>query len=109
MTEYEIPLGSIVPSDLEGIKDLFEQNEDLFKDSVLANFVGDDPRYDYCDGSFSISDINEENICFTAKVSYYGGCKDMNFEHQYEGCVSYDIIDNKIIFELEESAWLLDN
>lgn len=109
MTEYRIPLGEISRSDLDGIKDLFEQNENLFKDSILAKFVGDDPRYDYCDGSFNVSDINEEYMCFTATVSYYAGCKDMNTEHLSEGCISYEIIDNEIAFELDESTWLVDN
>ncbi|HCK3358122.1 TPA: hypothetical protein NZK06_000037 [Morganella morganii] len=109
MKECRIPLGEISRSDLDGIKDLFEQNEDLFKDSILAKFVGDDPRYEYCDGSFNVSDINEEDMCFTATVSYYAGCKDMNTVHPSEGCVSYEIIDNEIVFELDETTWSVDN
>ncbi|EKH6499111.1 hypothetical protein [Providencia hangzhouensis] len=104
-TEHSILLGDIDQNDLIGISKLIERNEDKFKEFVLSKFSADDARYDYCDGSLTVYNIEEDHFSFTAMVSYYAGCKDMNTTHEVDASVSYEIINNELLFDLPEYAW----
>ncbi|MDR2278746.1 MAG: hypothetical protein LBE23_12895 [Vagococcus sp.] len=104
-TEHSILLVDLEPSDLNGISQLIVKNEDIFKDFVLSKFSADDARYDYCDGSLTVDNIDEDSFSFSAMVSYYAGCRDMNTTHDVDAVVSYEIIDGEIIFSLPEFSW----
>ncbi|WP_272575926.1 hypothetical protein [Providencia sp. PROV273] len=102
---YKIPLGEIAPNDLDGIRQLIENNESIFKNYVLSDFVADDPRYCYCDDSLLVEQIESDYFSFSAKVSYYAGCSDLNKDHDVLKSVRYKIHDSSIVFELDETPW----
>lgn len=104
-SEYRIPLNKIDPNDLDGIRQLIEENEAIFENFILSYFAADDSRYEYLEGSFSVDHIELDHFFFSAMVSYYAGCRDLSSEHDVEDSVIYEIIDNEIVFELNETPW----
>lgn len=104
-TEHSILLGDIDPKDLKNIAKLIERNEDEFEEYVLSRYSADEARYDYCTGSLKVTDIEHDIFSFTASVSYYAGCSDLNTTDEVEGEVPYEIIDGEIKFSLPEFVW----
>ncbi|EPJ0400940.1 hypothetical protein ACTBCG_003115 [Providencia rettgeri] len=110
MTEYKIELEGVDPNNLSLLKDKIEENRDIFEKAVLANYISDDPRYEYMSDSFEVEDISDSYFSYTAEVSYYNGCKDCTYNDDTPGVsVPYKIVNGCIFFELDESIWYVDN
>ncbi|MTC50877.1 hypothetical protein GKR59_14715 [Providencia alcalifaciens] len=104
-TEHSILLGDIDQNDLVSISKLIERNEREFKEFVLSRYLADSDRYEYCDGSLTVDNIDADSFTFSAMVSYHAGCSDMNKRHDVDAVVSYEIIDGELFFSLPEFLW----
>ncbi|EJD6402188.1 hypothetical protein AB7360_17805 [Providencia alcalifaciens] len=104
-TEHSILLGDVDQNDLVSMSKLIERNEREFKEFVLSRFSADSDRYEYCDGSLTVDSIDADSFTFSAMVSYYAGCPDMNKTHEVDAAVGYEIIDGEILFSLPEFLW----
>ncbi|ELT3492676.1 hypothetical protein RZ024_00170 [Citrobacter freundii] len=103
--EYRLPLGNVNPDDLCALSELIVSNSDKFENYALSSISDADSRYTYDAYNFEIVDIDECEFRFNAPYSYYEGCADKNYTGQTEGYAAYEIIDNEIVFTLDELSW----
>lgn len=102
--KYKIPLNGVSPEDLNSIKELIEKHAHYFEKTVMGNF-GDDVRYSYHPDNFEVSEIDGDGFTYDAQISYYEGCKDKNYSDTYSDTIEYEIIDDEIIFDVDELVW----
>lgn len=101
---YELPLNGKNPSDLNALKDIIESNADKFNEYLLTDFGGD-ARYSVIDGSFEITSIAEGFFEYKVQINFYAGCADMDDTSTVDGSMDFEIEDNSIIIELDETVW----
>lgn len=100
---YEIPFEHD-PSNLDAVKVAIERQASLFDDLILSSYGGD-ARYSVFHDSFEITAITDNTFEFTAQVQYFAGCSDQNDVFDFDDVVDYEIAENKIVFELDETVW----
>ncbi|EAN1667275.1 hypothetical protein PP793_004336 [Salmonella enterica] len=103
--EYRLPLGNVNPDDLNALSELIVSNSDKFENYALSSISDADSRYTYDAYNFEIVDIDEGGFSFIAPYSYYEGCANNDHSGEVEGYVEYEIVENEIVFTLEELAW----
>ena len=103
--EYRLPLGNISTENLDALSELIVKHSDKFNNYVLSSISDDDIRYSYDYYNFEITEIDEYGFHFIAPYSYYEGCVDNNLSGEVEGYAEYEIIDNELVFSLEELPW----
>ena len=101
---YELPLYGTNPTDLNALKVIIESNADKFDEYLLTGFGGD-ARYSVIDGSFEVTTIAEGFIEYTAEINFYAGCADMDDTSTINGTMDFEIEDDSIILELDETVW----
>ncbi len=104
ITTHQIPLYGTNPSDLNALKDIIESNAGSFDEHLLTGFGGD-ARYSVIDGSFEITVIAEGFFEYTAEINFYAGCADMDDTSTINGTMEFEIEDDNIIIELDETVW----
>lgn len=100
---YEIPY-ELDAANLESIKKAIESKASLFDDLILSSY-GSDARYSVFHDSFEITAITDSTFEFTVQVQFFAGCSDQNDVFDFDDVVDYEIEDNKIVFELDETVW----
>lgn len=101
---HTIPIPDGISSDLTKIKDVIEEHSSKFDDYILSAYSGD-ARYSVFDGSFEVTSISEDFFEFTAQVQYYAGCAGQNDVFDVDGSVEYQIENDQLSFELDETVW----
>ncbi len=104
ITNHQIPLSGTNSLDLNVLKDIIESNAGAFDEHLLTGFGGD-ARYSVIDGSFEIKSIAEGFFEYTAEINFYAGCADMDDTSTINGTMEFEIEDDKIIIELDETVW----
>ncbi|MEN4767308.1 hypothetical protein [Duffyella gerundensis] len=101
---YTISIKDTDSSDLGEIKKVFEENASLFNAHFLSTYGGD-ARYSVIAGSFKVIGITEDFLEFTAQINFFAGCNDQNEVFDVDSCIDYEIDEDQITFELDETVW----
>ncbi|WP_313109597.1 hypothetical protein [Atlantibacter sp.] len=101
---YEFPLDGNNSSNLTALKNIIEANSDNFEDFLLTDFGGDS-RYSVIEGSFEVTNISDGFFEYSTEVNFYAGCADMNDTSTITGTMEYEIQNNSIVIELDETVW----
>lgn len=102
--KHHIDITGIDKDDLNALKTIIEDHAFLFEDTIMGSFGGD-TRYTYEADSFEVDEIHDGDFSIKVDVSYYEGCKDKDDCDSQELSVSYEILGNEIVFELDETVW----
>jgi len=105
--EYRIPLQGTAASDLPAIKGIIEANARIFDKHLLAN-VGDESAYSVVEGAFSITAIDTSFFEYQAAINFFAGCRDINEDDRVTGRVPYSILEQDIVFSLDETTWQVE-
>ncbi|HEM7419404.1 hypothetical protein [Citrobacter youngae] len=103
--EYRLALGNVNQNDLNALSELIIRNADKFENFALSSISDSDSRYTYDKYNFEVTDIDESGFHFIAPYTHYAGCPDQNYSGEIEGFAEYEIVDNQIVFTLEELNW----
>lgn len=97
-----IPEGASI--DHQQIKAIIERNASLFNDFILSEYGGD-ARYSVFDESFKVTALADDFFEFTVQVQFFAGCADQNDVFDVDKNVDYEIEENQLSFELDETVW----
>ncbi|MBS0847267.1 hypothetical protein [Citrobacter sp. JGM124] len=105
--KYTIPLDENSVESMVDLSKLLEAHASVFSGTILSAYGGD-IRYAIVDDSFTITNISAEKINYCCKINYFAPCNGQNEVFEGKGEVSYNIVNNKIILELDETLWNVD-
>lgn len=103
--EYRLPLGNANPEDLNVLSEIIVQHADKFENFALSSISDADSRYTYDAHNFEVTEIDESGFHFVAPYTHYAGCPDQNYNGETEGYAEYEIMNNELVFSLEELTW----
>lgn len=104
MTKYQILLGDTDPQDPEAIKTCVEHHAEMFENALLSTY-SNDSRYFMLRETFNVLSVLDNFIEYSCQLNFYAGCSDKNETFEEHGRVRYQIEENKIVFELDETVW----
>lgn len=99
-----IPLNGVSPTDFKALAELISSNGHIFESYIMGKYDGD-ARYSYHSDLFEVVEIEEGSFAYCAQISYFEGCKDKDYVDFQDDTISYEIIDETIVFELFEIDW----
>ncbi|MEQ4692644.1 hypothetical protein [Providencia manganoxydans] len=96
--EYSLPLRGIDPRDLNAITQLLKKSKGIFKSFILRSCFGeitDEPI------PFNLAVRVVDSNTFSVEAEIIHDREDISLNVTFP-CIPYDIINNKIVFELDD-------
>lgn len=103
---YSLPLGGVAANDYAALTRIINQNAGLFKAFVMSNHP-DDLRYAFEPETFEVTAMDDKRFTFHCLVHYWEPCCDRDMHDPFDATVPYRIRDNALVFELDETPWVV--